>query len=198
MWKFARIIATPVYRLIFRFRVTGRENIPLEGGVVLCANHISNHDAIVIGIVSPRDINFLAKQELFKYKIFHGFLNRMKIIPVDRDKPGLESIKRGVKVLKNGEAMGIFMQGQRIRQKNLKESDSADYKAGVALFAVQGKAPVVPIYLQSRYLPFSKVIIRIGKPISFEEYYGKKLKHEELEVMAQQIMAAIGDLEEQK
>lgn len=193
MWRFLKAIISPVYRLFFRFRVTGLENIPAEGGVILCANHISNHDALVIGVATKRPISYLAKQELFKYKIFNGFLNSLKIIPVDRDKPSMDMLKRVTKELKSGGVIGIFMQGRRAR-KSLSEPDMTDYKAGVVLFAIKGEAPVVPIYLQSRYLPFSKVHIRIGKPISFEEMYGKRVRTPELEPLATQIMKAIEEL----
>ena len=193
MWLIARILVTPFYRLFFRFRVTGRENIPREGGVILCANHISNHDPLVLGIASPRNLAFLAKKELYRFKIFHPILKGLKIIPVDRDKPGMDSLKKVIKVLKDDEAVGIFMQGRR-RRKNMSEPDTGDYKAGVALFAIKGQAPVVPIFIQSRYLPFSKVIINIGQPISFEEYWGKKVRTEELNTIAQKVMEAIEEL----
>jgi len=173
--------------------VTGRENIPRTGGVILCANHISNHDPLVVGISSPRNLHFLAKQELYKYKIFRPFMRAMKVIPVNRDKPGMDTLKHVIKVLKEDEAVGIFMQGRR-RRKNLSEPEMGDYKAGVALFAIKSQVPVVPIYLQSRYLPFSKVILNIGQPISFEEYYGKKIRTEELNEAAAKIMTAIEEL----
>ena len=195
MWTLARIIVTPIYRLLFRFRITGRENIPKEGGLILCANHISNHDPLVVGISSPRNLHFLAKEELYRYKIFRPLMRGLKVIPVNRDKPSMDTLKQVIKVLKEGNTVGIFMQGRR-RRKSLSEPEMGDYKAGVALFAIKSQVPVVPIYLQSRYLPFSKVIVSIGEPISFEEYHGKRVKTEELNEAATKIMAAIERLGE--
>ena len=193
MWTLARIIATPIYKLLFRFRITGRENIPKEGGVILCANHISNHDPLVVGISSPRNLNFLAKEEMYKYKIFRPLMRGLKVIPVNRAKPSMDTLKQVIKTLKEGEAVGIFMQGRR-RRKSLSEPEMGDYKAGVALFAIKSEVPVVPIYLQSRYLPFSKVIVNIGEPISLEEYYAKRVKTDELNEAAAKIMTAIEEL----
>jgi len=193
LWTLARIIATPIYKLLFRFRITGRENIPKEGGVILCANHISNHDPLVVGISSPRNLNFLAKEEMYKYKIFRPLMRGLKVIPVNRAKPSMDTLKQVIKTLKEGEAVGIFMQGRR-RRKSLSEPEMGDYKAGVALFAIKSEVPVVPIYLQSRYLPFSKVIVNIGEPISLEEYYAKRVKTDELNEAAAKIMTAIEEL----
>jgi 1-acyl-sn-glycerol-3-phosphate acyltransferase len=174
---------------MFRFRVFGRENIPAEGGVILCGNHISYHDPIALGIVSSRDLNYLAKKELFRRRFVNWVLTKMKAIPVDRENVGMDSLKQVVKALKAGEAVGIFMQGGR-----RSEVDAADYKAGVALFAIKGKAPVVPIHINATYKLFSKVIINVGEPISFEEYYGKKVRTEELNEAAQKVMDSIVNL----
>ncbi|MCL2575849.1 MAG: 1-acyl-sn-glycerol-3-phosphate acyltransferase [Defluviitaleaceae bacterium] len=187
MWKLGRILAAPVYRIIYRFRVTGRENIPLEGGVVLCANHTSYHDVVVLGMTSPRDLHYLAKAELFNGKIKNKFFNLLGAIPVDREKPGMDTLKRVVNVLKEEKPLAIFMQGGR-------HKDSDDYKAGVALFAIKGKASVVPININSTFKLFSKVHINIGKPISFEEYYGKKVRADDLNIAAQRVMDGIVEL----
>jgi len=187
MWRLGRIIAAPVYRLMFRFRITGKKNIPKEGGIILCANHTSYHDVVVLGMSSPRNLHYLAKAELFKGKIAKRFFNSLGAIPVDRENPGLDSLKRVVNVLKEEKALAIFMQGGR-----RKEADAVDdYKAGVALFAIKGKAPVVPVHIRSRFKFFSKVHINIGEPISFEEYHGKKVRTDDLNTAAQKVMDAI-------
>ncbi|MCL2350505.1 MAG: 1-acyl-sn-glycerol-3-phosphate acyltransferase [Defluviitaleaceae bacterium] len=191
MWKLARILCGSIYKILFRTKITGRENIPKEGGVILCANHTSNHDTVVLGLASPRDLNFLAKQELFENKLLGGLLLRLKGIPINREKPGMDSFKKAIGVLKGGEPLAIFMQGGR-----RKEMDTSDYKAGVALFAVKGHANVVPVNIKSTFRLFSKVRINIGEPICFEEHWGKKLRTEQLNEIAQKVMDAIVALEE--
>jgi len=171
---------------MFRFRVTGKENIPKTGGVILCANHTSYHDVVVLGMSSRRNLHYLAKKELFEKKTARWLFNRFGAIPVDREKPSMDSLKRVVGVLKEEKVLAIFMQGGR-----RKEPDAADYKAGVALFAIQGKSPVVPVHIRSRFKLFSKVHINIGEPISFEQYHGKKVRTDDLNTAAQQVMDAI-------
>jgi 1-acyl-sn-glycerol-3-phosphate acyltransferase len=158
----------------------------MEGGIILCANHRSYHDTLVMALACPRDLHFMAKAEIFKGKFFTGLFTRLGAIPVNRANPDMNTLKRAVKILKDGKALALFMQGGRRA-----EFDASEYKAGVALFAINGKALVVPVNIKSKFRLFSKVQINIGKPISFEEYWGKKLRTEELSVAAQKVMDEI-------
>ncbi|MCL2620510.1 MAG: 1-acyl-sn-glycerol-3-phosphate acyltransferase [Defluviitaleaceae bacterium] len=189
LYAFARAVVGFTYKIIFRTKVTGRENIPREGGVILCCNHQSYHDTVVLGLVSPKPVHFLAKKELFKKKFFNKLFAGLGAIPVDREKPSMDSLKRVVSTLKKGDTIGIFMQGGRQQ-----EFDTADYKAGVALFAIKGKSPVVPIHIQSTFRMFAPIYVNVGKPIGFEEYHGAKVKSEQLNELAQTVMDAIADL----
>ena len=188
-YRFAKIVAGPLYRIMFRFRVTGKENIPAEGGVILCANHTSMQDTVVLGVACPRQLHFLAKHELWNIKYLRWLFDALGGIPVNRENPSMESFKRTVAILKDGRAIAIFLQGGR-RQ----ELDQADAKAGVALFAVKGRVPVVPVHISSKFRIFSKVRINIGAPISFEDYWDKKVRTEQLNDIAGRIMDAIAGL----
>ena len=188
-YKLAKTIVGPIYKILFRFRVTGVENIPPTGGVILCANHRSYHDTVVLGVVSPRHLHFLAKYELWRFKFLAWLFTKLDGIPINRENPGVDSLKRIVGVLKDGRAMAIFIQGGR-RQ----DVDNSDAKAGAALFAIKGKVPVVPVNISSNFRPFSKVRVNIGAPITFEEYWGKKVRAAELNEIASRIMDAIAEL----
>ncbi|MCL2377223.1 MAG: 1-acyl-sn-glycerol-3-phosphate acyltransferase [Defluviitaleaceae bacterium] len=190
MYKFAKVVATPVYKILFRFRVTGVENIPATGGVILCSNHRSLHDTLVLGVASPRHLRFMAKYELWRSKLFGWLLTRLDGIPVNREKPSIETLKQTVAVLKEGGALAIFLQGGR-----RKDFDHDDAKAGVALFAIKGKVPIVPVNITSKFRLFSKIHVNIGAPISFEEYWGQKVRAAELNEIAVQVMDAIVALE---
>ena len=186
MYTLARIVVGPIYRTMFRFRVTGRENIPKDGAIILCANHRSYHDTLVMALACPRDLHFMAKSEIFKGRFFIWLFTSLGAIPVNRAKPGMDTLKRAVKILQGGKALALFMQGGRRAELNTNE-----YKAGVALFAIKGRALVVPVNIKSDFRLFSKVFINIGEPISFEEYYDKKLRTEELNEAAQKVMDEI-------
>jgi len=190
LYGFAKAVVGPIYRILFRFRIAGVENIPTDGGVILCANHTSNHDTVALGVASPRQLHFLAKYELWNIKFISGIFTRLGAIPVNRDNPGIDSLKRTLDVLKDGRVIVIFMQGGR--RQNI---DHNDAKAGVALFAIKAKVPVVPINISSGFKIFSKVYINIGAPISFEEYWNKKVRTEQLNAIAGTVLDAILDLD---
>ncbi|MCL2353967.1 MAG: 1-acyl-sn-glycerol-3-phosphate acyltransferase [Defluviitaleaceae bacterium] len=192
MYTLARRVVGPIYRLLFRIRVTGRENIPLDGGVILCANHTAYSDVVVLGMISPRDLSFVAKEELFKGKFLNRLFTSLGAIPINREKPSMDTFKRIVKILKEGNALAIFMQGGR--RKKGEEMDTEDYKAGVALFAIKGQVPVVPINIKSTFKPFSKIHINIGEAISFEEHWGQKMRAEDFDKAAGKVMDAIAAL----
>ena len=185
-YAFAKVLVGIFYAVLFRIRVEGKDNIPNEGGIILCANHISYHDTVVLGLISPRQLHFVAKEELWRIKLISKLFTKLGAIPINRQKPGIDTLKQVVNVLKDGRALAIFLQGGR-----KKDIDVDDAKAGVALFAIKGKAPVVPINISSSFRIFSKVDINIGKPITFEEYWDKKIRTQELNEIASKILREI-------
>jgi len=191
MYSFAKVVVGAIYRVLFRLRVEGKENVPTDGGVILCANHRSYHDVVVLGVASPRNLHFLAKYELWSHWFFAKLFTALGGIPVNREKPSMETLKRTVSTLKDGRAIAIFMQGGRRTDIN-----SDDVKSGVALFAVKGKVPVVPVNITSKFKLFSRVDVNIGAPISFEEFWDTKVRTEQLNTIAQRIVDAIARLGE--
>jgi len=132
---------------LLRPQVDGRENIPRRGPVILASNHLSFFDSVLIPIVSPRQVTFLAKEEYFTGKGVKGALSRwffttMGHIPVRRDDPraGQRSLDDALTVLSEGGAFGIYPEGTRSRDGKLH-----DGKTGVAWLALSGHAPVIPV-----------------------------------------------------
>jgi len=189
MYGFVKNVGGPFYKLIYRVKGINKHNVPKEGGVILCANHSSNHDIVALALACPRNLRFLAKKELWDSKAGNWFFNGMGGIPVDRANPGMESFRRSLDVLKNGDALAMYLQGGR-RQ----EIDTEDFKSGVALFAVKAKVPVVPVHITIGYKAFKRVTVTFGEPISFEEYYGTKVRSEQLDEIAQRVIDAIAKL----
>ena len=100
----------------------------------------------------------MAKKELFANRFFAYTFKKFGVFPVDRNKNDLQAYKTAIKILKNNEVLGIFVQGTR--KKNL---DGA--KDGAAMFAIKTNLPIVPININANYKFFSTVKINIGKPI---------------------------------
>lgn len=178
------------YRIIFRLKVEGLENIPKKGALIICSNHVSNIDPFILAIVNKRMVSFIAKKELFENPFLKFILNCLRAFPIDRESgKDIKALKKAMSILKRGKVLGIFFQGTRKQ-----ENDFKDAKNGVALFSVKGKAPVVPVGIRATYKPFSEVYIKFGEPLSFEDYYGKKVKQEDLAVITKTITDEVAKL----
>lgn len=188
LYKFITNLFEIIVKFRFKIEIIGLENIPKEGACIIAPNHKSNWDALIIsGLIKNRKLSAVAKKELFKNKILASFLNKLSIIPVDREKPELSTIKSVLKILKDKEAIVIFPEGTRH-----KDFDSfADAKAGIGLFALKSKAPIIPVSIVTNYKFFSKLKLVIGKPMNFEEYHEKRNTSEDYEAVSIMVMNEI-------
>ena len=175
-------------KTFFKFEVIGTENIPSEGNLIIAANHKSNLDPIFVAsaVDKKRKMTAIAKEELFKNKILAKILNKVEIIPINRQNPGLGTIKRILKYIKNDYALVMFPEGTRS-----KTDDFNNAKAGLSLFATKAKAEIVPCTIFSSYKLFKPAKIYFGKPISLEEYYKQKLTSEDHERISGEVMDII-------
>ena len=175
-------------RIFFKFEVIGAENIPSEGNLIIAANHKSNLDPIFVAsaVNKKRKMTAIAKEELFKNKILAKILNKVEIIPINRQNPGLGTIKRILKYIKNDYALVMFPEGTRS-----KTDDFNNAKAGLSLFATKAKAEIVPCTIYSSYKLFKPAKIYFGEPISLEEYYKQKLTSEDHERISGEVMDII-------
>ena len=175
-------------KTFFKFEVIGTENIPSEGNWIIAANHKSNLDPIFVAsaVNKKRKMTAIAKEELFKNKILAKILNKVEIIPINRQNPGLGTIKRILKYIKNDYALVMFPEGTRS-----KTDDFNNAKAGLSLFATKAKAEIVPCTIYSSYKLFKPAKIYFGKPISLEEYYKQKLTSEDHERISGEVMDII-------
>ena len=175
-------------KTFFKFEVIGTENIPSEGNLIIAANHKSNLDPIFVASAVDKKwkMTAIAKEELFKNKILAKILNKVEIIPINRQNPGLGTIKRILKYIKNDYALVMFPEGTRS-----KTDDFNNAKAGLSLFATKAKAEIVPCTIYSSYKLFKPAKIYFGKPISLEEYYKQKLTSEDHERISGEVMDII-------
>lgn len=188
-YKFVLSLFTVFSKVFYKYEVIGAENVPDEGNIIVAANHKSNLDPIfVASAIKNRTVATIGKKELFENKILATILNKLNVIPIDRDNPGISTIKTILKKLKEGYAIGIFPEGTRVKGNGFGEA-----KAGLSLFAIKGKANVIPVSIISNYKLFNKVTIYIDKPISFEEYYKQKLSTEDYERLSSDVLEVIKD-----
>lgn len=186
-YNFATKVLLMFSKTFYKFEVIGKENIPNEGNIIIACNHKSNLDPIFIAsAIQNREIAAIAKKELFKSKPLAFILNKLNVIPINRDKPDVSTIKNILRSIKDGYILGIFPEGTRVKEPGFGQA-----KGGLTVFAVKGKADVVPISIISNYKFFNRVTVYIDKPISFKEYYGKKLTTVDNERLAQNVLEVI-------
>ena len=164
-----RAFLQPLIHIYFRLSRTGRQHIPVKGGVLLASNHRSFLDPFAIGCCLRRPIFFVAKQELFKYRPIGWILNCLGAFPIRRGESDEESMKTARMLLERGDAVVIFPEGTRHRTGSL-----AEPKRGVGRLALETGVPVVPIAVLGserarRGLIFRpvKVKLRAGRPLTF-------------------------------
>lgn len=171
-------VVPPLARAVWRPVVEGLDNVPLTGPVIVASNHLSFADSVVIPIVTPREVVFLAKADYFtgtglKGRATRAWFEGLGMIPVDRDdtKAAIASLDIALEVLGRGEAFGIYPEGTRSRDGRLYRG-----RTGVGHLALTSGAPVVPVGLEgtqdlqpvgSRLPRLAKVTIRFGEPLSF-------------------------------
>jgi 1-acyl-sn-glycerol-3-phosphate acyltransferase len=172
----------PVAKALWRPTVEGLDKVPATGPVIVASNHLSFADSLVIPIVAPRKVVFLAKQDYFtgtglKGALSRGWFSGMGMIPVDRDdsRAALASLDIALEVLGRGEAFGIYPEGTRSRDGRLYRG-----RTGVAHLALTSGAPVVPVGLSgtqdlqpvgSRLPRLAQVTVRFGDPLTFQQRY---------------------------
>lgn len=171
------------YKIVFRLEKVGEENVPMEGPVILCANHLNTWDAVGLVTATKRRIRFIAKEDLFHNSFLNWIAHVFDVIPIKRGMRDMEAMKRNLTALKNGEALGIFPEGTR---KGLEKG--AKVQNGAAYMALKTKVKVVPVGIQGTFKPFTKVTLNYGKPIDFSQYENKNPEKEDLEKATKDIM----------
>jgi len=174
-YKIAKIIVFPFIYLLFWPKVKGIENFPKDGKLIVYSNHTSNFDPVIIGVLMPRKIHFMAKEELFRIPIFGFIIKKLGAFPVRRGKVDISAIKHSLKILKQDEVLGMFPEGTRS-----KTGEIQSFEDGIASIAIRAKAPVIPVAICGGYRCFRRITVNVGKPIIYERYYGRKVTNEEL------------------
>ena len=108
--KAHRIVAAPI-RFFSGTKTSGKENIPKDGGFLLCANHIAVRDVILIGATCPRQIKFVAKKELFSIPILSSIIKALGAVKLDRGGNDVGAIRKSIEVVENGDIVSILPQG---------------------------------------------------------------------------------------
>ena len=202
MYTVLHAVVPPLAKVIWRPTVTGLENVPRTGAVILASNHLSFADSLVIPIVAPRKVHFLAKSDYFRGGGVKGTLQKawfegMGMLPVDRDDPkaALGSLDTALEVLRRGEAFGLYPEGTRSRDGRLYRG-----RTGVAHLALTAGVPVVPVGITgterlqpvgARLPRIVPITVRFGAPIEVAGRYDGVPLGKARRLVTDEIMAAI-------
>lgn len=192
-----------VARLVCSMRVENRAPLDVEhDGVIVASNHVSFLDPPFIGAAFRRPIYYFARKTLFDHPVANFILTRVRALPVDQEKPELSILKKIISLLKEGETVLIFPEGERSWDGGLKQTG----EPGVGMIVAKAGVPVLPVRLfgpekalprGGKKLKRHPVTLVVGEPIDFSDMLADKTigAKQKYQAIADRIMAEIGALE---
>jgi 1-acyl-sn-glycerol-3-phosphate acyltransferase len=208
-WFMKHLVAGPILKTVLRPWITGYENIPRTGAVILASNHLSVIDSIILPLVIDRRITFLAKSDYFRGRgpggwFVKNFLLGTGMLPIDRSggKASEASLNTGLRVLAEGKVLGIYPEGTR-------SPDGKMYRGrtGVARMILEGGVPVIPIAMMEtdKVMPIGsklpkvhRIGIIVGKPLEFSRFEGLEGDRFILRSITDEIMYELNQLSGQE
>ncbi|HAM35602.1 MAG TPA: 1-acyl-sn-glycerol-3-phosphate acyltransferase [Elusimicrobia bacterium] len=169
-WPLLQRLLIPVLRgllfSVWRLQVSGLENIPRQGAVILACNHVSNADPPLVGCAAypVRSLRYLAKVELFRVPVLGWLLRRGGAIALDRGRADVAAVRASLEVLSRGRCLLLFPEGTRS-----KSGRPGRPKSGVGFLSGKAGVPVIPTRVVNtrRFLRLSPLEVRFGKPLRF-------------------------------
>ncbi len=167
-----RFIFYLIFKLFFRCKVYGRENIPKKGGFIIASNHVSFIDPPLIGVAAGRALWYMARHDLFKNPIFGWVFRQWHCFPVKRDSADLSALKTALQVLKKKEGLLLFPEGTRQANGSLSKP-----QPGVGFIAAKSNCPIIPAFVSgtekalprgAKKIKFTLISVTFGKQIHIE------------------------------
>ncbi len=209
VYLISRLILRPLFLLVFRPHVEGRENVPATGPFIIASNHLSFIDSMAIPLMAPRRVGYLAKAEYFRGPGIRGWFTKtwfsaLGALPVERQthRAAQEALDTAMTVLRAGGGFGIYPEGTRSRDGRL-----ARGKTGVAWLALTADCPVVPVGIRGtdRIQPVGaswprphRFSVAFGKPLTFPEHRGQAGSNRARRQVTDTIMESIAELSGQE
>lgn len=174
VYEISRSIAKVIAQFYFRVHVVGLEHIPVQGPCLLVANHTSFLDPFVIGATVPRIIHYITYAFFYYHPAFHWFCKRAHCIPVKKEGNDVSALKQTLRLLKQGEIVGIFPEGARSDNGKIGKTEP-----GTALIALKSNVPILPAGIQGAYEAFPKgtrfpkprrITVSFGPPFFLADY----------------------------
>jgi 1-acyl-sn-glycerol-3-phosphate acyltransferase len=166
-WAVGRVYMGWPTRLATRARAYGRENVPATGGVVYAINHLHWIDIPLVGVVSPRNVWFVAKAEAANHRVAGWYLRLFGTIAIRRGESDRDAVRKMREEARRGNVIGLFVEGTRQRSGR-----PGSAQPGAAMVALQEGVPVVPVAIYGtqhwRIGNFRRCSVAFGEPLTFE------------------------------
>lgn len=175
LYPLGKFLVSVLFKILFKIKVIGKENIPKNGPVIICSNHISNYDPPTVGMTAPRTIHFMAKEELFEKKGLGFILRNVNAFPVKRGMRDRNALRKGLKLLDEGKILGLFPEGTRSKDGVVKKG-----LAGAGFFAMRSNATVIPCAIIGQYERSKPLTVIYGNPIEFQTLKNSKPSAQEV------------------
>lgn len=192
----ARLIVRTWLRLFTRWQVRGRENIPSQGPLLVVANHVNLIDVPLLGVSFDRRVIFMAKKELFHFRLIGHFVSGLGAFPVHRGQLDRKALRQANRVLADGQALIMFPEGTRSRSGQLRPAFP-----GSALVALRSGVPILPVAITGTekikgatwLLRRPQLTVNIGHPFRLPQV-NSKLSKTELAELTNLLMGRIAEL----
>lgn len=189
-WRLSQAMARAGANILWKFRVFGLENVPRTGGVLLAANHQSYLDPVLVAMVLPREMHFMARRTLFRNPVFRAIIVGYNAFAIERDSADVKGVKSAIARLEAGNILLVFPEGTRTGDGSIARMKDVGVMAGRAA------VPIVPVLIQGAYdvWPKGRAIPRLGR-ISI--IFGKALNPENItgDAIRDAVVGLKGELE---
>ena len=171
--------------------VIGMEKLP-KSGVLLCPNHSSNWDPVLIGTKLPVNyrLHVMAKEELFRNPVLGWIIRKLGAFPVSRGSNDISTVRTSIQAIKDGDNLLIFPEGTVVRNGvGYVDGLPAHAKAGAAMIGVRTGATLIPVFMDGEKKLFHRTRIIFGEPYQ-PVYTGRHGTSEERQKIADDLLAA--------
>lgn len=196
IFRLIQFILMLLFKLLYRVENIDLNKIPKKGKFILCSNHISYLDPVIIGAYIPRYIYFMAKKELYNNKFLGSLVTFLNAFPVNRRTLDRKTISISFDILKGGNILGVFPEGTRSTDGILRKG-----KKGMGFIAAYSKTPIIPVAISGankivqksrKRIFFPKIRLIAGDVINTENILKKHNKKEAIQVIVEKTMEEIG------
>ncbi len=190
----AKFMLAGLIRKLWRIKVVGKENELENKAYLICSNHMSMLDPVVIGAAIKHNPKYMAKAEVMRVPVLKGLLKALGAFSVDRGGSDVAAIKKTINLLKDGESVVMFPQGTRHKGVDPK---TTSVKFGCSMIAQRAEVGVLPVFIKvknHRVKIFRKTVVIIGKEITFDELNAVSNGGEDHKSAAEYIFSKITEL----